>query len=215
MKKKIIDIETWERRDNYRFFQGFLNPCISITSEVECGAAKNRAKAAKQSFFLHYLYAILRAANEIKELRYRFDAKEQVVLYDTVDVLTPIRMNESGKFFTVRIPWIEDFEAFHAAASAIIRNIPEDGDPYAAENGASEDERYSVILVSATPDLFFTSVTHTQQHKNGGDYPLLNVGKAVIRGGELVIPVALYVNHSFVDGAHIADFFKRVEQYLK
>lgn len=213
--KQIIDIETWERRDNYRFFRGFLNPCISITSEIECGIAKEKAHVNKQSFFLYYLYAILRAANEIKELRYRFDAKEQVILYDKVDVLAPVKMNEKGKFYTVRIPWIEDFEKFHGVASAIIRDIPEDGDPYAAENGASEDERYNVILVSATPDLFFTSVTHTQQHKNGGDYPLINVGKAVIRGGSLVIPIALYVNHSFVDGVHIADFYKRVEQYLR
>ena len=212
---QIINIETWAIRDKYQFFRDFINPCISVTSEVECEMAKERAKANGRSFFLHYLYAILRAVNEIKELRFRFDDREQVLFYDKVDALAPIKMNDNGKFFTVRIPWIEDFEAFHAEASSIIRNIPEDGDPYAAENGASEDDRYNVILVSATPDLYFTSMTHTQHHKFGNNYPLLNVGKAVVRGGNLVIPIALYVNHNFVDGVHIADFYKRVEQYLK
>ena len=37
--KHIIDIDTWERRDNYNFFRTFHNSWISITSEVECGEA--------------------------------------------------------------------------------------------------------------------------------------------------------------------------------
>ena len=30
--KHIIDIKTWERKENYEFFLGFQNPTISITS---------------------------------------------------------------------------------------------------------------------------------------------------------------------------------------
>lgn len=42
--KHIIDIDTWERRDNYNFFRTFHNSWISITSEVECGEALAAAK---------------------------------------------------------------------------------------------------------------------------------------------------------------------------
>lgn len=80
--KRIIDIENWERKENFNFFRHFQNPQLSITSEVECGGAKQRAKAAGQSFFLHYLYAVLRAANEIPEFRYRIDTEGRVVLYE-------------------------------------------------------------------------------------------------------------------------------------
>lgn len=187
-KRQIVDIETWERKDNFNFFRNFLNPCITITSEVECTAAKEKAKKNGQSFFIHYLYAILRAANEIKELRFRVDDEGQIIYFETVDVLCPIRMKENGKFFTVRIPWITGFEDFHREARRIIASIPEDGDPYNAENLSSEENRYSVILVSVTPDLYFTSMTHTQERESGSSYPLLNVGKAVTREGKLVIP---------------------------
>ena len=105
-KRQIVDIETWERKDNFNFFRNFLNPCITITSEVECTAAKEKAKKNGQSFFIHYLYAILRAANEIKELRFRVDDEGQIIYFETVDVLCPIRMKENGKFFTGRIPWL-------------------------------------------------------------------------------------------------------------
>ena len=75
--KHIIDIETWERRDNYNFFRNFHNSWISITSEVDCTEAFPAAKAAKRSFFLYYLYAVLRAANEVKEFRFRTGNKEK------------------------------------------------------------------------------------------------------------------------------------------
>ena len=103
--KHIIDIETWERKENFNFFRHFQNPQLSITSEVECGGAKKRAKEAHQSFFLYYLYAVLRAANEIPELRYRIDPEGRVVLYDKIDILSPIKIKENGKFFTIRFPY--------------------------------------------------------------------------------------------------------------
>lgn len=33
-------------------------------------------------------------------------------------------------------------------------------------------------------------------------------GKAVTREGHLVFPLSIYVNHAFVDGSHLASFFK-------
>ena len=71
--KHLIDIDTWERKDNYLFFHDFHNSWIAMTGEVDCTEAYAEAKAQGRSFFLYYLYAILRAANEIKEFRYRWD----------------------------------------------------------------------------------------------------------------------------------------------
>lgn len=213
--KQIIDIETWERKENFNFFRRFQNPQLSITSEVECGGAKKRAKEAHQSFFLHYLYAVLRAANEIPELRYRIDPEGRVVLYDQIDILSPIKIKENGKFFTIRFPYHEDFETFYQEAQKIIDSIPEDGDPYAAENGEIANGDYGLILLSATPDLYFTSITGTQEKQSGNNYPLLNVGKAIIKEGKLVMPIAMTIHHGFVDGHHLSLFYRKVEELLK
>ena len=43
--KHIINIDTWERKDNYNFFRGFANSWIAITSEADCTEAFARAKA--------------------------------------------------------------------------------------------------------------------------------------------------------------------------
>lgn len=213
--KHIIDIDTWERRDNYRFFQNFANPWIAITSEVECTDAYASAKSSGRSFFLYYLYAILRAANEIKEFRFRNDKEGNVVYHDRVDIITPIAV--PGKtFYTVRIPYHEDFSTFHNEARRIITSIPTDGDPYGTDKDIAEKGDFDVILLSATPKLYFTSVTYTQyQVGHSMDYPLMNAGKAVKKEGKLVMPIALTVSHAFVDGSHITLFFEKVEQFLK
>lgn len=213
--KQIIDIETWERKENFNFFRRFQNPQLSITSEVECGGAKKRAKEAHQSFFLHYLYAVLRAANEIPELRYRIDPEGRVVLYDQIDILSPIKIKENGKFFTIRFPYHEDFETFYQEARKIIDSIPKDGDPYAAENGEVANGDYGLILLSATPDLYFTSITGTQEKQSGNNYPLLNAGKAITKEGKLVMPIAMTIHHGFVDGHHLSLFYRKVEELLK
>ena len=212
--KHIIDINTWERKENYEFFLGFQNPTISITSEVECAGAKARAKAAGESFFLHYLYAVLRAVNEIPEFRFRIDAEGRVVYFVHVDMLTPIKVKENGRFFTIRLPWNTDFQTFYTTAKAIINDIDPNGNPYDMEKVGGKD-LLDVILLSATPDLYFTSLTCTQEHRHGSNYPLMNAGKAILKEGKLVMPIAMTIHHGFIDGHHLSLFYKKVEEFLK
>ena len=220
--KHIINIDTWERKDNYNFFRGFANSWIAITSEADCTEAFARAKERGHSFFLYYLYAITRAVNEIKELRYRWDKNGQVVYHDgqvvyhdTVDVITPIAV-PGRTFYTVRIPYHSDFDTFYREARSIITSIPEDGDPYGTDKQIAEQGDFDVFLLSATPKLYFTSITYTQQSVGHPlDYPLMNAGKAITRAGRLYMPIALTVSHAFADGAHISLFFEKVEQILK
>ena len=92
------------RRDNYRFFQSFVSSWYAVTTEIDCTEAREAARRQGRSFFLHYLYAVVRAANEVDELRYRIDKQGQVVFHDCVDIITPIAV-PGRTFFTLRIPY--------------------------------------------------------------------------------------------------------------
>lgn len=39
--KKIIDINQWDRRESFEFFEDFYNPSISVTCQVKCRQAKS------------------------------------------------------------------------------------------------------------------------------------------------------------------------------
>lgn len=211
--KHIVDMETWSRKEDYGFFATLQNPNISITSEIKCEEALKRAKREQKSFFIYYMYALLAATNELPEFRFRIDNEERVIFFDTVDVMTPIKINEEGECAIVRIPWRENFEEFYALAKEIIDEAKSNNGAY---NSAPEagGETLDVTFLSATPDLYFTSLTSAQERRNGNSYPLVNVGKAVRREGELVMPVALTVHHGFVAGHHLSLFYKKVEEIL-
>lgn len=212
--KHIVDIENWERKDNFSVFQGFVSCWFSMTCHVDCTDGYRHAKASGRSFFLYYLYSILRAANEIQEFRFRIDQEGRVVYYDNVDVLTPIAV-PGRTFFTIRVKYYEDFDKFYTEAHKQITTIPADGDPYGADRMVGEQGDYDVILLSATPKLYFTSIGYTLMESGRAlNYPLMNAGKAIMRDGRMEMPISMSVSHQFVDGAHIQRFMEKVEYYM-
>lgn len=212
--KHPIDLSKWERRDNWRFMKEFANSWYSITTEVDCTEALETSKREGTSFFIKYLYAMLRATNEVREFGYRPDG-EGVCWFDSIGATVPVAV-EGGTFYTVLIPYIEDYEIFYSKVKEIITNIPEDGDPYGVNRDLIERGETGVVNISATPKLYFTGITYTF-HKPGlgSDWPLMNVGKAVRKEGRWVMPIGLYVDHCFVDGGNLAEFADKVQRYLQ
>ncbi|MDE6342058.1 MAG: chloramphenicol acetyltransferase [Muribaculaceae bacterium] len=205
--KEIIQLESFHRKESVLFFKNFVNPNVSVTCMVDASKCFRLAKSHDEKFFHHYLYAILKAANKIKELHYRFSSDGQIVYYDKLDVLAPIRIPGHYSFATLRFPYASDRAQFISSVNDIIRNA-DSLSSYGIEEGLQEND---VILVSALPDLQFTSISYTQKHDRGNDYPLINVGKM---GEDGKMPLGICVNHSFVDGEHLSQFYKLVQQYL-
>lgn len=211
--KQFVDIQTWERKSVLDHFRKFQSPDYSVTVQVECGNARENAKLRNRSFFIYYLYAILRAANEIKEFRYRME-NGKVALYDRLDEVTTITVGDDGQFVGIRIPYHENFEDFYTCAQQIIQDASNAKDVHLSEEASSEEADLGLILLSALPGLHFTSMTSTQMTQSGCLYPLLSVGQAIQQEGKNYLPVAITVNHTFIDGFHLTEFYKKTKSYL-
>ncbi len=205
--KRVIDIPTWSRRGNFEFFSDFINPNLGVTVRVDAGHAYHTAKTNGVSFFLSYFYAILGAVNEIEEFHYRFDQEGNVVYYDRIDGLAPIRVEEKDNFAEMIFPYAEDFDTFCQTAREVIA-LAVSIDPYEQAEAMTD---YNVILVSALPKLDFTSFCNTQRDRRGNDYPLCVIGKM---GDDKTMPISITVHHGFADGEHISRFFELVQEKL-
>ncbi len=205
--KEIIDLESFDRKESVEFFRDFMNPNVSVTCMVDASECFKYAKARGDKFFHLYLYAILRAVNEIKEFHYRFTPSGEIAYYDKIDVLSPIRLPGHKSFTTLRFPYFPDIATFISSVKKVI----EDADGLTSFGEEESLEEYDVVLVSAIPDLAFTSISYTQKHRHGNDFPLINVGKMEADGK---MPIAICVNHAFVDGEHLAEFYRLVQEYL-
>ncbi len=217
--RTIINLNTWDRAKSYEFYKNFINPQVTVTADVDCSQAFYSCKESNTSFFRKYLYAILRSVNDIKELKYRIETvegEEVVVLYEKISVLTPIQTGKNGEFTTIKVPYHLTFEKFNKVMDETISQMDNaEHQPYFIEQDAEAKGFLDMVLVSALPNLHFTSITCTQSCSHGARKPIINVGKAVLKEGKMMMPIAISFHHGLCDGYHISRFYNKVEEYLK
>lgn len=196
---RIIEKERWPRRDLFRFYEKFDNPCFNISVSLEAGQLHACAKERGQSFFLLCLYAILRAANMVPQMRQRV-LNGNIVEYDAIAVMTPIMTG--GEMF--RQVWCEYAPTFDAFAAQAAPKVTE------AKGGAPlvmEEHGEDFLCASCLPWVHFSSVTQAE-YTFGQTVPILAWG--MLKNG--LIPVSCKFNHAFVDGLHASRFFAGIEK---
>ena len=149
--KHPVDIDNWNRRENYLFLRDFANPYYSVTSQVDVTEAYIRAKALGIKFSHYAMYASLRAVNSIEALRYR-QGDGKGWLYDRIRLNTAVA-REDHSFASVIIPYNDTLEEFVAEARGIIAAAMRgEGDAYGA------DSEKDTFVISVNPWDSFTGL---------------------------------------------------------
>jgi chloramphenicol O-acetyltransferase type A len=198
-----IDIETWTRRDHYRFFRAFERPHFSVAAEVDVTRAWESSRTAgKGAFNTAVLWSLLRAVNATEAFRLRLRTDGSIWLHDRVG-LGPTVLRDDGTFGFARLPYAEDRLAFedHAAAELARARV---------EIGLRPDDpaQDDVVFQSTLPWIRFTSFTNAIPHRDDS-IPRVVFGKFAREGESVIMPVAVEVHHALVDGRDVGEFFAR------
>ena len=202
MKKKI-DIARWERSEIYRFFKDFDEPYYGITVDLECTAAYDRAKKNKHSFFLYYLYLILKAVNQTEAFKYRIE-EDELYLFDVVNASSTIDRDD-GTFGFSYIPYFEDLGLFMERATEEMIEVRMSDQLIRQEIGEN------IIHFSSLPWIKFTHVSHPRDYKRRDSIPKVTVGKYYMSDKKRMIPVSVHVHHAVADGLHVGQFFETLQ----
>lgn len=111
MTKTKLNIESWNRKEHFRFFSAFDDPFFGITTNVDFTTIYLEAKHDSQSFFLYSLHHILTKANETDEFKLRIEGGNSVVKYDTIHV-SPTIGRKDGTFGFAFFEYIPDRNDF-------------------------------------------------------------------------------------------------------
>lgn len=197
---RIIDKATWPRAEMFDFYSAFANPCFNISVALEAQALYDHAKHSQKSFFLLCLYAILRAANSVPQVRQRILENGQIVEFEKIAVMTPI-MTQHEMFRQVWCEYAPTFDEFAEEATRIVEAAKLDSPSGMTQRG--ED----FICASCQPWLHFTAIMQSE-YSFGQAVPILSWGK--MKNG--LVPISCKFNHAFLDGLHVARFFGSIEQ---
>lgn len=205
--KQLIDIDNWERKENYLFFKSFTNPYYTVTSFVDVSQAYKNAKRLNIKFSQLTMFASLKAVNEIEPLRYR-QINGKVWLFDSIRLNTAISLPDHT-FISIIIPYKSSLKDFIISVQEQIELAQKGvGDAYGL------DSEKDVIVISINPWYSFTGMQFQFPKNAGENMPLSVFGKIVEDNGMKKMPVAMSFHHGFVDGYYVGQYWEKFQKNL-
>ena len=209
MGRKIIDMTQDPRSGQFAYFRTMQNPWAGITVPVDITEFLAALKAWGKPFFLSFIFAVMRAANAVPELRRRLMPDGQVVEYDHCDPsYTLMKPDGTGVYvYCLLEDDLTDYERFVAVGKRCQREVLERGT--LTEDG----DVLANFFVSCVPWLYYTQI---QEPAAGPDdsNPRFAWGKYREENGRMMLPVSIFINHALADGWHVTKFYQNLEWEL-
>ncbi|SFW37150.1 chloramphenicol acetyltransferase [Cellulophaga fucicola] len=210
MNRTEIDLNEWERKEHYSFFSTFTEPFFGITIQIDCTSALVKTKEKGASFFLYYLYRAIKAANQVKNFRYRI-INNKVYLYDVINASPTIgRANNTFGFSSM--PFNEDESIFIKNAKEEIERVQNGTTLFPAPK--DNDDFDAVIHCSALPWLNFTSMSHARNYNLPDSCPKISFGKVVTIDNKKQMSVSIHLHHGLADGYHVSIFADKFQEFM-
>ncbi|MFP3831352.1 CatA-like O-acetyltransferase [Chryseobacterium sp. SIMBA_028] len=205
---KIVDIESWNRKEHFNFFSNMASPYFGFTTEVDCTKAYDKAKENGYSFFAYYFHKSMVAVNTVDELKLRI-IDGQVMQFDTVHAGSTIGRPDGTFGFSFTL-FSEDFEVFNANLQEEIKGVHEtSGLRISNERLGKDHVRHTTI-----PWNSFSAILHPTDFNTGESIPKIAFGKFNIREGKKYLPVSIEAHHGLADGIHIAKYLEEFQRQL-
>lgn len=204
MHYTIIDMEKDPRCGQFAYFRGMTFPFAGLT--VEMDITDMMAARDGRPFFLSMLYAAVRAANAVPQLRRRILPDGRVAEYDWC-APSYTAMKSDGVYVYCNVEGALPYDEFVAQGQRRQREVLERGT--LTEDG---DVR-SFFFVSSVPWVHYSQLQHPAESPDDSN-PRISWGKYVTVNGRTTLPVSLFVNHALADGLHISRFFMNLEEEL-
>lgn len=205
---KVIDIESWNRKEHFEFFSKMKSPYFGFTTEVDCTKAYDDAKEKGYSFFAYYLYKSMVAINKVEELKLRM-VDDQIILFDEVHVGSTIG-REDGTFGFSFFEYSEDFKKFNEGLQNQI-NIVQNSKGLGISNDVLPINH---IRHTTIPWSSFTTILHPTNFDPKECIPKIAFGKFSIKEGKKMMPVSIEAHHGLADGLHLAKYFEEFQKQL-
>lgn len=204
---RIVSRDSWKRTEYFDFFSQFSEPFFSVCAEVDCSGLVRECRRRKEASTLPLWHAVLKAANEVEEFRYRIKDAAPVV-FDKVH-LSPTVLRPDKTFTVSFVPYLESLEEFRQAAQAALEEAQQSSGFSLSESA----RRVDLIHFSSLPWFRFTGLTHARPMASGECEPKITIGRFGERDGKILLPVSVTVHHGFVDGYHVARYLEVLESF--
>jgi len=204
---KFIDMKNWSRLKAFQFYKEYEYPQFNICTQMDITKTYEHLKKNGISNYNAFIWLISRAANAVREIRYRI-REDFVVEHDRLDPsFTFLTQEKTLAFCTVEYsPDVSEF--FYRVDQAIekTRANPVMEDVPGVDN---------LLYLSCIPWVNFTSISHPIKLDGTESIPRISWGKFSFIKEGFSMPISLQLHHGLADGYHAGLFFEALETILE
>lgn len=206
MNFKKIDINNWDRKENYLWFTTKGRCKINMTMNID---ATNLIKKIKENKLRHYptfMYAVSKVLNAHDEFKMNYDMDGNLGIYDVIYPRFPL-FHESDK--KISILWTQYSDDFRMFYDRFIDDINTYGEKRSM--AAKGEFPPNCFDMSMLPWSSFTSFDCPPTSDVVWLPPFVMVGRFFESGERFLLPVSISVHHATCDGYHVSRFFSELQ----
>ena len=202
-----INLDTWERKENYIWFTTKNRCKINMTMNVEVTNLVKKIKEKKIRCYPTFTYIVSRVINEHDEFKMAYDEDENLGVWDVVHPRYPI-FHDSDK--RISILWTEYSEDFKIFYDRFIEDIKQFGEKRSmCAKGLFPPNCFDM---SSLPWSSFNSFDCPPTQDTVWLPPFVMVGRFFEDNGKILLPVSMSVHHAVCDGYHVSKFFSEFQE---
>ena len=203
---KKLDMASWKRKEIYDFMTSLSDPFYSVSFNIDVTKVYGYAHEKGLSFYYALIYLATKAINKVPAFHNDIKGGELVVLDRRSPSFCDLRP-DSEAFYIVSMLADGDLDCF--CESARVHSL-------AAKTFYPTDapEGEAWIYFSCLPWMDVTCVTNERDFDADDTVPRISWGRYTDRDGRKTLNLSIEVNHRFIDGFHIGQFAKRLEEEI-
>lgn len=210
MNFKKIDMEKWDRKENYEWFTTKNRCKINMTMNVDVTNLVKIIKQNKLRCYPTFTYIASMVINKHDEFKMNYDESGNLGVYDIIHPRYPI-FHESDE--RISILWSEYSEDFKVFYSSFISDIEKYGEKRSmAAKGKFPPNCFDM---SSLPWSSFTSFDCPPTHDVVWLPLFVMVGRFFESNDKMLLPVSISVHHATCDGYHVSRFFSEFQNLAK
>lgn len=208
---RLMDLNTYYRRDVYRHFTEDCKCSSSITARVDVTRLWEVSERGGTKFYINFLYLLSKVLNSREEYRmvYRWESDELLV-YDQVNPIQYIFHEDTETCTPVYTMYDADYSTFYAACAADIAKAKErrgyELDP------AGHPNWFDASYISWLDyDALHLELPDGYLHL----MPIVHWGRFRQENGRRMMPLTVRLNHAAADGYLVAKVFLLLQKEIE
>lgn len=201
-----VDMSAWNHAHLFDSYRESEFPYINLGARVDVTRLVERVKAAGLSTYFSLIHTATAAADDLAPFHLRIMDGEPVRFPYSTPVLTHMR------------PGDEIFFMLEGKTGVGVREFCADLREKEKTPPVGEErldvKKAGLISFSCIPWIDYTHFVRTITHLGKDSNPKMSWGKYVTENGRTTVNFSVQVHHGLMDGYHVGQYFKRLQERL-